>query len=68
MTANRRSAPGKTLTRTYVNIYTRRQEGAKAPSLLDHLELLFQTFEAKVLDLRNLISDAKALNRIRRLG
>ena len=49
-------------------IYTRRKDGAKARSLLHHLKLLFQTFDAKVLDLRNPISDGKALNRIRRLG
>ena len=64
----------------YIYIYTRRKDGAKAPSLLDHLELLFQTFDAKAMDLRipisdanahnlrNPISDANALDQIRRLG
>ena len=45
-----------------IYIYTRRKDGAKAPSLLDHLELRFPTFHAKALDLPNPISDAKAQN------
>ena len=39
----------------------RRNSVAKAPSLFDHLELCFPTVDAKALDLRNPISDAKAL-------
>ena len=34
----------------YIYIYTRRKDGAKAPSLLDHLELRFPTFDAKAMD------------------
>ena len=57
-----------------IYIYTRRKDGAKAPSLLDHLELRFPTFDAKAMDLRrrsqmlkpcnfrNPIPDAKAQN------
>ena len=72
--------PVKDMIYIYIYINTRRKDGAKAPSLLDHLELLFQTFDAKVMDLRNpildanahnlrnSISDAKALDQIRRLG
>ena len=36
----------------YIYIYTRRKDGAKAPSLLDHLELRFPTFDAKAMDLQ----------------
>ena len=46
----------------YIYIYTRRKDGAKAPSLLDHLELLFPPFDAKVMDPRNPTTDAKARN------
>ena len=35
---------------------------AKAPSVFDDLELCFPIFDAKALDLRNPISDAKAQN------
>ena len=34
----------------HIYIYTRRKNGAKAPSLLDHLELRFPTFDAKAMD------------------
>ena len=34
----------------YIYIYTRRKDGAKAPSLLDHLELRFPTVDAKAMD------------------
>ena len=40
----------------YIYIYTRRKDGAKAPSLLDHLDLRSPTFGA------NPSSDAKTLD------
>ena len=36
----------------YIYIYTRRKNGAEAPSLLDHLELRFPTFDAKAMNLQ----------------
>ena len=34
------------------HMLTRRKDGAKAPSLLDHSELRFPTFDAKAMDLQ----------------
>ena len=36
----------------YIYIYTRRKDGAKAPSLLDHLDVRSPTFDADAQDLR----------------
>ena len=46
----------------YYVIYTRRKDGAKAPSLLDHLELRLPTSDAKAQTLWYPIADDKALN------
>ena len=43
-------SPSLRLVYVYIYIYTRRKDEAKAPSLLDHLELRFPTFDAKAMD------------------
>ena len=37
----------------YIYIYTRRKDGAKAPSLLDHSDVRSPTFDAEAQYLRN---------------
>ena len=45
----------------FIYIYTRRKDGAKAPSLLDHSDIRFAVFDAKAQHLRSPIRRAKAL-------